>query len=46
MIVIVMLLVLIVSFLLFGWLIRFSENIIRPSSAPPPEQRRTDQGPE
>jgi hypothetical protein len=29
-----MLLVLTVSFVLFGGLVRFSENIIRPSSAP------------
>jgi hypothetical protein len=29
-----MLLVLTVSFVLFGALVRFSENIIRPSSAP------------
>ena len=46
MIIIMMLLVLIASFLLFGWLIRFSENIIRPSPAPPPDHRQIDQGPE
>jgi hypothetical protein len=32
--IVLMLLVLIVSFVLFGGLVRFSENIIRPSSAP------------
>ena len=32
--IVLMLLVLIASFVLFGGLVRFSENIIRPSSAP------------
>lgn len=32
-----MLLVLIMSFLLFGGLVRFSESIIRPSSTPSPD---------
>jgi hypothetical protein len=35
---ILMLLVLVVSFLLFGALVRFSENIIRPLSAPSADQ--------
>ena len=33
-VIVLMLLVLTVSFVLFGGLVRFSENIIRPSSAP------------
>ena len=36
--IVLMLLVLTVSFVLFGGLVRFSENIIRPLSAPSADQ--------
>jgi len=42
--IVLMLLMLIVSFLLFGGLVRFSENIIRPSSAPSANHLNTNAG--